>query len=144
MKITFNISTELELKNVASELIKHLSHSKIILLNGQMGAGKTTFAKVFCEALEVQDIPSSPTFSIVNEYFSHSQGNIYHFDLYRLKNIEEALDIGIEDYLYSGNICLIEWAELIQDLLPEKFILVTINVDENNTRTFIIETKTIS
>src|SRR5690606_21131898 len=105
--------------------------------------GKTTFAKIFCESLGVQDTASSPTFSIVNEYFSNEHGNIYHFDLYRLKNIEEALDIGIEDYLYSGKICMIEWAEIIHDLLPEKWVSVDISVNENNTRTFIIETKTI-
>lgn len=138
MSIIKNISQESELKDVANTLIGHIEKVSVILLNGNMGAGKTTFVKYFCKELGIEDSASSPTFSIVNEYHSPKFGNIYHFDLYRLKDLEEAFDIGIEDYLYSGNICLIEWPDVIKDILPEKYIEVNIEV-ENNHRNFIIK-----
>ena len=96
-----------------------------------MGAGKTTFTKAICKALGVDEAVTSPTFAIVNEY----AGPIYHFDFYRLKRVEEAFDMGFEDYLYSGAWCLIEWPERIEDLLPKETVRVHILVEEDGTRT---------
>ena len=98
---------------------------KVVLFNGEMGAGKTTFIKALCLALGVKSPTSSPTFSLVNEYEA-SEGLVYHFDMYRLKSETEALDFGIDDYLYSGNWCFIEWAEKIPSLIPEEHLVVTL------------------
>ena len=127
MEKTFNKVTLPELENVAGELIKLLGSSKIILFYGHMGAGKTTFIKVLCKALGIVGDTSSPTFSIVNEYVTQKEETIYHFDFYRLKSEMEAYDLGYEDYLYSENICLIEWPEKIASLLPENVIQFHIN-----------------
>lgn len=107
-----------QLPEVARKLIELIGDSKVFLFYGDMGAGKTTFIKSICAALGVEDTVSSPTFSIVNEYQSAS-GSVYHFDFYRLKNEQEAFDMGYEEYLYSGHYCLIEWPERIPNLLPE-------------------------
>ena len=98
-----------------------------------MGAGKTTFVKAICEELGVNDVITSPTFAIVNEYEAHD-ASIYHFDFYRIKKIEEVYDMGYEDYFYSGGLCFIEWPELIEDLLPEDAVKVTISVNDNDER----------
>lgn len=103
------------------------SHRRVFAFYGKMGAGKTTFIKALCEALGVDDVVNSPTFAIVNEY--HSGGldcPIYHFDFYRIKNLSEAVDIGTDDYFYSGNPCFIEWPELVEDILPEDAVRVDI------------------
>ncbi|RYE23393.1 MAG: tRNA (adenosine(37)-N6)-threonylcarbamoyltransferase complex ATPase subunit type 1 TsaE [Sphingobacteriaceae bacterium] len=115
----------------------HLQAQKILLFYGEMGAGKTTFIKAFCAALGVEDTVSSPTFSIVNEY-RYPEGIIYHFDFYRLKNQTEALDLGVEEYLYSGEYCLIEWPEKIPDLLPENYIRINIEVQPDQQRKLTI------
>jgi tRNA threonylcarbamoyladenosine biosynthesis protein TsaE len=100
-----------------------------------MGAGKTTFIKAICEALDVDDVITSPTFAIVNEYTSNKLGEpIYHFDFYRIKKLDEVYDMGYEDYFYSGNLCFLEWPELIEDLLPEDAVKVTITANEDGTR----------
>jgi len=103
-----------------------------------MGAGKTTFIKALCEQLGVQEPVTSPTFSIVNEY-AGSTNKVYHFDFYRLKNQDEALDMGYEEYFYSGNYCLIEWPEKIPDLLPNHYIKVSIQLQEQQSRLFTFE-----
>jgi len=108
--------------------------AKIILFNGQMGAGKTTFIKALGAALGVTDTMSSPTFSLVNEYHTSSGEIIYHFDLYRIKQESEAMDMGIDDYLYSGYYCFIEWPEKIPSLIPEKHSVVNLSVLENGNR----------
>ena len=127
-----------QLPNAAWQLIDFLGEKdKILLFYGEMGAGKTTFIKVFCAALGVADTVSSPTFSIVNEYH-YPEGIIYHFDFYRLKNQTEALDLGVEEYLYSGEYCLIEWPEQIPDLLPENFIRIRIEVQPDQQRKLTI------
>jgi len=106
----------------------------VIAFYGKMGAGKTTFIKALCEELGVEDVITSPTFAIVNEYTIDRQ-SIYHFDFYRIKKIEEVYDMGYEDYFYSGNLCLIEWPELIEDLLPEDALRVTIEEQPDGSRT---------
>lgn len=107
----------------------------VIAFYGKMGAGKTTFIKALCEELGVEDVITSPTFAIVNEYSLPSQGALYHFDFYRIKKLEEVYDMGYEDYFYSGNLCLIEWPELIEELLPENALRVTIEEQPDGSRT---------
>ncbi len=124
MKIEFNLN---EITEVVEKVIAE-NPEKVILFNGEMGAGKTTFIKSLCKKLGVENPTSSPTFSLVNEYQITSNQLVYHFDMYRLKNQEEALDMGIEEYLYSGNWCFIEWSENIPDLIPENHSVITISV----------------
>lgn len=124
-----------DLPNIAKQLLTFANNEKIFVFEGEMGAGKTTFIKSFCETLGVTDVVSSPTFSIVNEYKGKNEG-IYHFDFYRIKNLNEAFDLGYEEYFYSGNICLIEWPEKVTDLLPDGFIKVKINIAKDNVRIF--------
>ena len=102
---------------------------------GKMGAGKTTFTKAVCECLGVEDVINSPTFAIVNEYRSDSGELIYHFDFYRIKKLEEVYDMGYEDYFYSGALCFIEWPELVEQLLPGNTVKVTIEENEDGSRT---------
>ena len=102
---------------------------------GKMGAGKTTFIKALCDVLGVDDVVNSPTFAIVNEYHSNVlNGPVYHFDFYRIKKLEEVYDMGYEDYFYSGNLCLLEWPELIEDILPENAVKVRIEEQTDGTR----------
>ncbi|MGI4751045.1 MAG: tRNA (adenosine(37)-N6)-threonylcarbamoyltransferase complex ATPase subunit type 1 TsaE [Janthinobacterium lividum] len=131
------IYSEQDIKQVAKLLISAVENHKILLFYGEMGAGKTTFIKAFCTALGVEDTVSSPTFSIVNEYH-YPAGIIYHFDFYRLKNQTEALDLGLEEYLYSGEYCLIEWPEKIPDLLPENYLQINIEVQPDQQRKLTI------
>ena len=121
------------LKKVAQRTIHFAGDERILLFYGEMGAGKTTLIKALAETLGSKDNVSSPTFSIVNEY-SLPNGGIYHFDFYRLKNQVEALDMGCEEYFYSGKYCVIEWPEKIPDLLPEHFIKIEIEVKSDNER----------
>jgi tRNA threonylcarbamoyladenosine biosynthesis protein TsaE len=135
MKIEFNLD---EIESVVKQILDS-NPEKVILFNGEMGAGKTTFIKILCKELGVKNPTSSPTFSLVNEYQIPNNQLVYHFDVYRLKNQNEALDMGIEDYLYSGNWCFIEWSEKIPDLIPEKHSVITISVLNNDKR--LIELK---
>jgi tRNA threonylcarbamoyladenosine biosynthesis protein TsaE len=127
-----------DLPGIASSLINYSGSQKIFLFYGDMGAGKTTFIKSLCEYLGTRELVTSPTFSIVNEYGSE-RNRIYHFDFYRLKNQNEALDLGYEEYFYSGNYCFIEWPEKIADLLPPHYIRVDIRVLDNNERLLTFE-----
>ncbi|MBV8388770.1 MAG: tRNA (adenosine(37)-N6)-threonylcarbamoyltransferase complex ATPase subunit type 1 TsaE [Mucilaginibacter sp.] len=122
-----------ELKYAAEQLISFGGSQKIFLFYGDMGAGKTTLIKSLCDNLGVKEPATSPTFSIVNEYQGESS-RIYHFDFYRLKNQSEALDLGYEEYFYSGNYCFIEWPEKIPDLWPDHYIRVDIEVLGENER----------
>lgn len=125
-----------ELLPVASRLIEVYKDKRIFAFHGEMGAGKTTFIKILCSYLNVIDTVSSPTFAIVNEYLTENSGSIYHFDLYRIKSWTELLEIGYEDYFYSGNYCLLEWPEKIVNLLPEETVHVEIRVtDDSKSRT---------
>lgn len=121
------------LKDAAKQLIDFGGPEKIYLFYGDMGAGKTTFIKSLCASLGAREPVTSPTFSIVNEYEGEA-AKIYHFDFYRLKKQAEALDLGYEEYFYSGNYCFIEWPEKIPDLLPEHYVRVDIRVLDNDQR----------
>lgn len=127
-----------EVKDIAEKILKTHSTSKIFAFYGEMGVGKTTLIKSICEVLGVAETVKSPTFSIVNEYKNHYENLIYHFDFYRIKNEQEAYDLGYEDYFYSGHYCFIEWPEKIQSLLPEHFIKIEIKLTNQN-RTILIE-----
>lgn len=122
--------------NVAAKtFVENMGEGKVFAFYGKMGAGKTTFVKAICECLGVEDVITSPTFAIVNEYTSATTGDsIYHFDFYRIKKLEEVYDMGYEDYFYSGALCFLEWPELIEDLLPEDATKVTIEEEEDGSR----------
>ncbi len=122
------------IREAARLFIDAMDGRTIFALYGKMGVGKTTFTKALCEELGVEDVINSPTFAIVNEYQDGQGQPIYHFDFYRIKRLTEAYDIGFEEYLDSGCLCLIEWPELIEDLLPEETVRVTIEEDENGSR----------
>jgi tRNA threonylcarbamoyladenosine biosynthesis protein TsaE len=113
------------IKEVAKRFVEEMGERRVFAFYGKMGAGKTTFIKAVCEELGVKDVITSPTFAIVNEYTAEERV-IYHFDFYRIKKLEEVYDMGYEEYFYSGALCLIEWPELIEDLLPEDAVKVTI------------------
>lgn len=122
------------LPEAARELLAFAGEEKIWILEGGMGAGKTTFVKALCEVLGVKDLVNSPTFSIVNEYLGGDGARIYHFDCYRLKDEEEALDMGFEEYIYSGDLCLIEWPSKVEGLLPEHLLEVSIEAQPDGSR----------
>lgn len=124
MTITFSLD---QLEEVAQKILEQ-NPNKVILFNGEMGAGKTTLIKQLCKTLGVEDATSSPTFSLVNEYQISKNQLVYHFDFYRLNRESEALDMGVEDYLYSGNWCFIEWPEKIENLIPEHHAVITIQL----------------
>ncbi len=115
-----------EIAVAAKVFVTAMGDRKVFAFYGKMGAGKTTFIKAVCEELGVEDVINSPTFAIVNEYVDGKGEPVYHFDFYRIKNLQEVLDIGYEDYVYSGHVCFMEWPELIENLLPDDAVKVTI------------------
>ena len=123
------------IREAAREFVADIGESTVFAFYGKMGAGKTTFIKAVCEELGVEDVITSPTFAIVNEYRSETSGElIYHFDFYRVKKIEEVYDMGFEDYFYSGALCFIEWPELCEEVLPEDTVKVTIEETPDSSR----------
>ena len=122
------------IQEAAKEFINGMGEGKVFAFYGKMGAGKTTFIKALCETLGVKDVITSPTFSLINEYTDGKGNSISHFDFYRIKKLEEVYDMGYEDYFYSGNLCLLEWPELIEEILPENVIKVTIEEQADGTR----------
>lgn len=119
----------------AREFIKNMGTGHVFAFYGKMGAGKTTFVKAVCEELGVDDVITSPTFAIVNDYTSSKDdSHIFHFDFYRIKKLEEVYDMGYEDYFYSGSLCFIEWPELIEDILPGDAVKVTVTQNEDGGR----------
>jgi tRNA threonylcarbamoyladenosine biosynthesis protein TsaE len=130
MKITYSLQ---QINDVAQQILVQ-NPQKVILFNGQMGVGKTTLIKALAKKLGVNGATSSPTFSLVNEYENHQNKLIYHFDVYRLKSEREALDMGIDEYLYSGNWCFIEWAEKIPNLIPIEHSIIDIETLEDGNR----------
>ena len=129
------------INEAAQQFIENIGDHTVFAFYGKMGAGKTTFIKAICEALGVDDVITSPTFAIVNEYSltSHlsplTSDSVYHFDFYRIKKLEEVYDMGFEDYFYSGALCLIEWPELIEEVLPEDAVKVSITENTDGSRT---------
>lgn len=124
----------------AREFIAAMGDNTVFALYGKMGAGKTTFIKALCQELGVEDVVTSPTFAVINEYRSDIAGElIYHFDFYRIKKLEEVYDMGYEDYFYSGTLCFIEWPELVEELLPGNTIKVTIEELEDGSRKLTME-----
>ncbi|MBK0380197.1 tRNA (adenosine(37)-N6)-threonylcarbamoyltransferase complex ATPase subunit type 1 TsaE [Mucilaginibacter segetis] len=133
-----HINSIADLPAIATAIINFSRDNKIFLFYGDMGSGKTTLIKALCEKLGIPEGVTSPTFSIVNEY-SGNMGPVFHFDFYRLKNQTEALDMGYEEYFYSGNYCFIEWPEKIPDLLPEHYNTVKIRVSAKGIREITVE-----
>lgn len=133
-----SIKSTKELKAAAGQFVNLIGDRKIFAFYGGMGAGKTTFIKAICEELGVDENITSPTFALVNEYNANGGKLIYHFDCYRLKDVREAYDFGAEEYFYSGNLCFVEWPEIIEQLLPDDAVEVKISVLPDESREVII------
>ncbi|MBQ8710263.1 MAG: tRNA (adenosine(37)-N6)-threonylcarbamoyltransferase complex ATPase subunit type 1 TsaE [Bacteroidaceae bacterium] len=123
----------------AKEFVAAMGERKVFAFYGKMGAGKTTFIKAVCEELGVEDVINSPTFAIVNEYVDGQGEPVYHFDFYRIKNLQEVMDLGYEDYVYSGHVCFMEWPELIENLLPDDAVKVTIEEEIDGGRVLVVD-----
>lgn len=124
-----------DIDRAAKEFLDKIKDRKLVAFYARMGAGKTTFTTALCKALGVTDAVCSPTFTIVNEYETSEGEPIYHFDFYRINKLSEAIDIGLDDYLYSGALCLMEWPENIEELLPEETLKVNITINPDESRT---------
>ncbi len=135
--MNFTIKNIDELESISQEIINLSEKNSVFCFYGNLGAGKTTLIKKICKTLHVSDSISSPTYPIINEYH-YPNGIIYHIDLYRLNSIEEALNIGLEEYLYSGNLCFIEWPDNFKSIIPDKHINIFIRKLEDESRTIEI------
>ena len=131
MEVNFSLN---EIDATASKLLTQSGKQKVLAFHGEMGAGKTTFINALCRAMEVEDIVSSPTFSIINQYKTNKDKTVYHMDLYRIKDENEAINAGVEDCLYSGNICLVEWPDKAAGILPDDTLHLYITSIADNTR----------
>lgn len=134
MSMDIKINSLDEMGKAAQEFVAAMGDRTVFAFYGKMGAGKTTFIKAVCEELGVEDVINSPTFAIVNEYVDGKGEPVYHFDFYRIKKEQEVLDIGYEDYVYSGHVCFMEWPELIENLLPDDAVKVTIEEETDGSR----------
>jgi len=123
-----------DIRSAAREFLPEMGDDKVFAFYGSMGAGKTTFIKALCEEMGVTETVTSPTFAIINEYRDKAGRTIYHFDFYRIHKLEEVFDFGYEDYFYSGNLCFIEWPELVESVLPENTVKITIREEKNGSR----------
>lgn len=132
--MNYLVKSEVELPDVATRLLQDIGQNRVVLFYGEMGAGKTTLIKEICKAIGVEDTATSPTFSIVNEYQDNEGGSVYHFDFYRIEDETEVLDLGYEDYFFSGSYCFIEWPEKIPNLLPDNTVKVNVEVNQDNNR----------
>lgn len=139
MKKRFVAKSAEELNSLAPAILEAIGEKRVVTLDAPMGAGKTTLIKAICESIGTESIVNSPTFAIVNDYEMKNGESVYHFDMYRLKNIVEAIDMGCEEYFYSGQYCFIEWPEIIESLLPEETAEIKITVGENGEREIIVE-----
>ncbi len=128
------ISNLQEINEAARKFIQEMGNNKVFAFYGSMGAGKTTFIKAICEEMGVTETVSSPTFAIINEYRDKQSRPIFHFDFYRINKLEEAFDFGYEDYFYSGNLCFIEWPELVESILPDNAVKIAIRVTDEGDR----------
>ena len=135
MIVEIKINSIDEIGAAAKEFVAAMGDRTVFAFYGKMGAGKTTFIKAVCEELGVEDVINSPTFAIVNEYVDGNGSPVYHFDFYRIKNMQEVMDMGYEDYVYSGNVCFMEWPELIENLLPDDAVKVVIEEETDGSRT---------
>lgn len=133
----YKISSVDDLSQAAKDIVELTKKVKIVAFFGPMGAGKTTLIKKICHLFGVKDEVNSPTFALVNEYKDADSKPIYHFDFYRIKKLEEVFDIGYEDYFYSGHICLLEWPQMIENLMPDEFVKVEIALGEKETERLI-------
>ena len=131
MEVNFTLE---EINETAKAVLADMSNNKVLAFHGEMGAGKTTFIHALCEVMGVQDVVTSPTFSIINQYKTKDEQTVYHMDLYRIKDENEAINAGIEDCLYSGNICLVEWPEKAEGIFPDNTLHITITSVDDNTR----------
>ena len=131
MEVIFSLN---EIESAAENLLGQTGNYKVFAFHGEMGAGKTTFIHALCQAMGVEDIVSSPTFSIINEYKTKQRQTVYHMDLYRIKDENEAINAGVEDCLYSGNICLVEWPDKAAGILPDNTLHLYITSIADNTR----------
>lgn len=134
MEVTYS---ENDLSKVAEDLLDAFGHLDVWIFHGEMGTGKTTLIKQLCTQLGVADDMSSPTFSIVNEYLTKDESEVYHFDFYRMESTNEAINIGIEDYFFSGSKCFAEWPEIIKPFLPDKYLEISIKLVGDNSRHLI-------
>jgi len=123
-----------QLPEVAAGLLETFPGQRVFAFYGSMGAGKTTFIQAICHRLGTADTVTSPTFALINEYSLPDGDSVFHFDFYRIKNLEEAFDLGYEDYFFSGKYCLVEWPEKVEPLLPENLVTVAITVADDGTR----------
>ena len=135
----FRFRSLADLDTVSIKLLEMGKHIPIWLFQGHMGAGKTTLIKSLCKNLEVTSVVHSPTFALVNEYITVNEDVIYHFDFYRIRDEVEALDIGVEEYLDSGNLCFVEWPEKIESLWPQQYLLLNLHMEENEERILKVE-----
>lgn len=123
-----------EIRLAAREFLKFIGNNKVFAFQGSMGVGKTTFIKAVCEELGVIETVGSPTFAIINEYKDNRGNSIYHFDFYRINKLEEVYDFGYEEYFYSGNLCFIEWPELVESVLPDNTVRISLEEQEDGSR----------
>ena len=130
-----------QIEQAARIFVQNIGTRKVFAFYGKMGAGKTTFIKAVCRALCVEDVITSPTFAIVNEYTDATGSPVFHFDFYRIKKLEEVYDMGYEDYFYSHNLCFLEWPELIEDILPDDAVRVSIEELPDGCRRLTISEK---
>lgn len=137
--IQIRINSLDEIKTAAKQFVENIGNNTIFAFYGSMGAGKTTFIKAICEVLNVEDVITSPTFAIVNEYTTGTGVPLFHFDFYRIKKLEEFFDMGGEDYFASGNLCFIEWPELIEEVMPDDAVNVTIEEQPDGSRLVTID-----
>lgn len=128
-----------KIQEAARQFVCQMGDAKVFAFYGKMGAGKTTFIKAICQELGVEDVITSPTFALVNEYTAGDGSPIFHFDFYRVKKLEEVYDMGYEDYFYSGALCLMEWPELVEELLPQDAVAVTIHANADGLRSIDVE-----
>ena len=139
MSMEIRIKSIEEIAVAAKDFVAAMGERKVFAFYGKMGAGKTTFIKAVCEELGVEDVINSPTFAIVNEYVDGKGEPVYHFDFYRIKNQQEVMDLGYEDYVYSGHVCFMEWPELIENLLPDDAVKVTIEEEIDGGRVLVVD-----
>lgn len=128
-----------KIQEAARQFVCQMGDAKVFAFYGKMGAGKTTFIKAICQELGVEDVITSPTFALVNEYTAGDGSPVFHFDFYRVKSLEEVYDMGFEDYLYGGALCLVEWPELVEELLPQDAVAVTIHANADGSRSIDVE-----